>query len=62
MYSWKITPIKSDSPTDFRWEWKRMNDAGAVVQKSKQQFDYYFDCVTDAQAHGYQPPPIERLR
>lgn len=62
MHTWTITPVKSGNATGYKWQWKRTNESGAVVEKSKQEFDYYFDCVTDAKAHGYEHPALQRLR
>jgi hypothetical protein len=59
---WTIMPTESGNTTGFKWQWQQVNEAGALIGKSKQQFDYYFDCVTDAKAHGYKPPPMQRLR
>jgi len=62
MYSWKILPVKSGTPAGFKWFWRKTSADGATVVESKVQFDYYYDCVTDAKAHGYEPPAPERLR
>ncbi len=61
MESWEILPVKSGPPFGFKWFWRRTSGDGRI-DESKAQFEYYYDCVLDAQAHGYQPPPPERLR
>lgn len=62
MFSWKIVPVKSGTLTGLKWHWEKTSADGATVVESAAQFDYYYDCVTDAKAHGYVPPPPERLR
>lgn len=62
MHTWTIIPVKSGNETGYKWKWKRADRAGAVVERSQQAFDYYFDCVTDAKKHGYEPPIVRRLR
>jgi len=61
--SWKIIPVsdKADQAGSFRWMWEETKN-GAVVARSATSFQYYNECVEDAQKRGYSPPPIERLR
>lgn len=61
--SWKIVPVseKGDRTDNFRWIWEESKN-GAVVARSATSFQYYNECVEDAQKRGYAPPPVERLR
>ena len=46
----------------MKWHWEKISADGVTVAESKERFDYYYDCVADAKAHGYVPPLPERLR
>ncbi len=58
--SWQILPV-SDKSSDFRWVWEETKN-GNVVARSATSFQYYNECVEDAQKRGYTPPRVERLR
>jgi len=47
-----IVPIKSGGPIGYKWRWMKKTD-GKVIEISAKPFDYYYDCLTDAQKHGY---------
>lgn len=48
---WKIMPVRSSGPVGYKWCWARARN-GKVIEQSTEQFDYYYDCVVDAQKHG----------
>jgi len=58
--TWEILPV-SDKTNDFRWVWEEKRN-GSVVARSETSFQYYNECVEDAQKRGYAPPRVERLR
>ena len=58
--TWQIVAV-ADKASDFRWVWEETRN-GNVVARSEQSFQYYNDCVEDAQKRGYAKPPVERLR
>ncbi|HEV7799902.1 MAG TPA: hypothetical protein VGP15_02390 [Burkholderiales bacterium] len=58
--SWQILPV-ADKDNDFRWVWEETKN-GNVVARSETSFQYYNECVEDAQKRGYSPPRVERLR
>jgi hypothetical protein len=58
--TWQIVAV-ADKASDFRWVWEETRN-GNVVARSESSFQYYNDCVEDAQKRGYLKPPVERLR
>jgi hypothetical protein len=58
--TWQIVAV-ADKASDFRWVWEETRN-GNVVARSETSFQYYNDCVEDAQKRGYSKPPVERLR
>lgn len=40
-----------------RWTWKRIDEAGKVLEASSGTFPYYLDCVEDAKCHGFTGDP-----
>ena len=58
--TWQIVPV-ADKANDFRWVWEETRN-GTVVARSETSFQYYNECVEDAQKRGYSPPRVERLR
>ena len=55
---WKILPV-TDKTSEFRWVWEQTRN-GSVVARSSTSFEYYNDCVEDAQKRGYVPPRPKR--
>jgi len=49
---WKIVPVKSGGPIGYKWRWMKATD-GKVIEQSTRPFDYYYDCLVDAQEHGF---------
>lgn len=49
---WKIVPVKSSGPIGYQWRWIKAID-GKMTEESAKPFDYYYDCLVDAQMHGY---------
>ena len=48
---WKIVPVKSSTPIGYKWRWIKATEA--TVEECEKPFDYYYDCLVDAQKHGY---------
>lgn len=44
-------------PRQDIWVWRRMGNDGTLVAMSSRQFNYYLDCVADAEKHGYSGSP-----
>lgn len=40
--------------TGARWRW-RVNDESGPGRASKEKFELFYDCVTDARRAGYEP-------
>ncbi len=48
---WKIVPVKSSGPIGYKWRW--IKAGRGMIEESAKPFDYYYDCLVDAQKHGY---------
>jgi hypothetical protein len=48
--SWQFFAVSDAASTGFSWHWQKR---GAKVFRTSAAFDFYFDCVADARAHGY---------
>lgn len=55
---WKIEPIKCSGPIGYKWRWIKAA-GGKVIEKSEKPFDYYYDCLADAQKKGYHVVDIK---
>ena len=49
---WFFFAIAANTPTGFTWQWQK----AASPTLTSGHFDFYFDCVADARAHGYTGP------
>ena len=57
---WAIVAVKSKGSTGYKWRWVKAMYAGDV-ERSAQLFDYYYECVVDAQEHGFRSPQMKNL-
>jgi hypothetical protein len=48
--SWHFFAVGDGESAGFRWHWQKRC---AKVFETSAAFDFYFDCVSDARAHGY---------
>ncbi len=49
---WRFVPLKSSGPIGYKWRWiKAIN--GKIIEESAGSFHYYYECLVDAQEHGY---------
>ncbi len=62
MYAWQILPVPAKSATGYAWQWQREDLQGHTDLVSDKRFAYYYDCVSDAKKHGFDPEAPRRLR
>jgi hypothetical protein len=55
---WAIVAVQCTGPIGYKWRWVKAMHAGKI-ERSRQDFDYYYECVVDAQEHGFRPPKPE---
>jgi hypothetical protein len=56
---WKIEAVTCSGPNGYKWQWMKATHAGKILEQSCERFDYYYECVVDAQKHGFQPPEVK---
>ena len=39
----------------FRWKWRHLGEDGSVEDESEESYELFYECVTAARRHGYQP-------
>jgi hypothetical protein len=50
MHTCRIVPVHAPTAGRFSWEWR----SDGCKQRSKGTFGLFYDCVEDAQRHGFK--------
>lgn len=50
---WRFVALPSGARSAYVWHWLCEDDRGEVVMRSAKGYAYYYECLEDAQKHGY---------